>query len=292
MRMNRRRGVLIPGFTLIELLVVVAIILILAALLLPALSGGRKRGRDVKCKANLKQLQIASSSYMYETERLPHAHSDEWLNDEKGANDSYWWYTDAGWVAWLDWVPHSDKTPPGKPQPGVPPPWWGDRALTSITNGCIWPYTGPNLRVYICPEFERTDICGKQAPVGCTPASTPYKPYRSYAMNTNAHAIWLHDLKNASRLLLFADMHTRAADTVDGATVCRRGLLDDNQPCTAGTGDLNSWDGVLNPGPTNAAVPLEVVASFHNGHGNAVFVDGHIEELRWSNTVQACYATR
>ena len=55
------------AFTLVELLVVVAIVGVLAALLLPALSAAREKARRAVCAANLRQIGVAMASYLGES---------------------------------------------------------------------------------------------------------------------------------------------------------------------------------------------------------------------------------
>lgn len=59
------------AFTLIELLVVISIIALLIAILLPALSKAREAAREVQCRSNLRQIAIASDSYISDLNDMP-----------------------------------------------------------------------------------------------------------------------------------------------------------------------------------------------------------------------------
>ncbi len=63
--MNKRN----KGFTLIELLVVIAIIGLLSSIVLASLNSARKKARDARRVADLKQLQIALEMY-FDTNKL------------------------------------------------------------------------------------------------------------------------------------------------------------------------------------------------------------------------------
>lgn len=55
------------GFTLIEIVVVVAIVMILAAILLPVFNGARESARTATCSSNLKQIGFAIDQYVQDT---------------------------------------------------------------------------------------------------------------------------------------------------------------------------------------------------------------------------------
>jgi prepilin-type N-terminal cleavage/methylation domain-containing protein len=66
MRQDLPKGSGSVGFTLIEMLVVIAIILLLVALLLPALNNGEARLAQIKCLSNLRQHHVAVMLYVAE----------------------------------------------------------------------------------------------------------------------------------------------------------------------------------------------------------------------------------
>lgn len=83
------------GFTLIELLVVISVIVLLMALLLPALSRARKQARAVVCQANLKQWGLHFAAFASENDgRL--LEWEEWGDHSSFEPDP----NDGSWLFW------------------------------------------------------------------------------------------------------------------------------------------------------------------------------------------------
>ena len=129
----------VSGFTLVELLVVIAVIALLMAILLPALSKAREQGKRVVCLHNMTQLQISWGLYCENNnERLPGSNVGFSPECPCGAKN-----------CWIDWpcpTPSLSCNPTKQD--------WIDK---SIKAGKLWKYVG-EIKIYACPVAPKDEM--------------------------------------------------------------------------------------------------------------------------------------
>ena len=79
------------GFTLVELLVTIAILVVLASLLLPALARAKEHARRAKCISNLKQVAIAAKMFALDHDSRHPWHTPVSEGGTYGANAGRAW---------------------------------------------------------------------------------------------------------------------------------------------------------------------------------------------------------
>ncbi len=230
-----------PAFTLIELLVVTAILGVLAALVLSALSQAKSRAQTTVCLNNLKQLQLAWLVYCDENDdQVPYnAWHQNWQVFRTNWVDGVMSYeTDQEWPG--RWT-HADST--------------NTALLVASTRSQLGPYV-KSYAVYKCPGDKSTILLGGQR----------YPRVRSYAMNLQM-GDWLE--KGAPGVITSREQIGRPAwvfieeheDTITDGCFWFFDYIGDDDPARYGWGQMP--------------------ASRHSRSGMLSFSDGHVEQHRW-----------
>ena len=230
------------GFTLIELLVAIAIIALLIAVLVPALSAARGKGKSAVCGTRLRQLGQALHMYAHDFDGMlmPAA------------------YTSTATVG-----------------TSSPVYWWGSNAAMEVdhTKGFVWPYLQVPLDadgVMECPEQP----WGSYQPQGAARQVTSTYGYNGYYLSPPHTPGWSFSIGNrpwqqvstvrdSSRVIAFAD----TAIDLGGSLPHNSALLD--PPIL-----YQGFGWAPNGSPTTSFR--------HRGRSQTVQVDGHVETFSTS----------
>jgi prepilin-type N-terminal cleavage/methylation domain-containing protein/prepilin-type processing-associated H-X9-DG protein len=204
---NERRG-----FTLIELLVTIAIIAVLMAVLLPALSRAREQGKRAVCLSNLKQLALGWMVY-----------ADD--KDEKLVSG-------AAGIARVSEKPWVGKCWDSDFRNGAQLPV--EEQISEIKKGALWPYC-PEVRAYRCPTGYRGEML----------TYSIMDSMNGYSDGTKEPGLWLKkrtEIRRPSSMAVFIDEGWVTPDSY--AVYYKEECWSDDPPVRHGDGtDFSFADG-------------------------------------------------
>jgi prepilin-type N-terminal cleavage/methylation domain-containing protein/prepilin-type processing-associated H-X9-DG protein len=283
------------AFTLIELLVVVAVISVLMAIILPALSGAKRQAQATKCLANLHSIGEGLTTYSASNDgyAVPAYNMPKWGISTANAGDCC-----DGWAAILDhdgYVPSSggltnnvffcpnteDVWGMAEGQTGYDqrkPEGYQDWPMQFINaGGDSGPQQDPALPIagFGSPPFVHNIRCSyflnAQNPIGGAPTagSPPPCPYYTQSVGYGPYG------NGQSLGLVKTTIFARPVALI----VATDGIYMGRQSVTR-LGENNRRIGYRHPGPGVTVNAGGAPYSTRNTVSNAVFADGHAEGIK------------
>jgi len=233
------------GFTLIELLVVVAVIAVLAALLLPAVSHGKEQGQSIRCLNNSRQLGLAWIMYADD-------HDGKLTANCSGSRSGTDEFSPSWSGGWLDFSSSLDN---------INVAYLVD---ANYRNGAkLGPYI-KNAATFRCPaDRSQVRIHG-----------TLFNRVRTYSMNSYVNGIrWRGSLGDwqSTEWTTF-----RRYSDINKPAPSHLWIMMDEREDSINDGYF-SFD-------VGAGKIVDYPGSYHGGSANIHFADGHTEKKKWHDS--------